>query len=113
MSVQKNIIIAPLNWGLGHATRCIPIINALVKSDFVPVIASDGSSLEFLKREFKDLDFIELPSYNISYGKNLKWSLFKKIPQRPLEKPWPPGFLKNPEDHDSFLTSSFYLSYLY
>jgi hypothetical protein len=25
----KTILIAPLNWGLGHATRCIPIIRAL------------------------------------------------------------------------------------
>ena len=27
--MKKNILIAPLNWGLGHATRCIPIIKAL------------------------------------------------------------------------------------
>lgn len=80
MSVQRKIIVAPLNWGLGHATRCVPIINALIKSDFSPVIASDGSSLEFLKKEFKDLEFIELPPYHISYGKNLKWSLLMKVP---------------------------------
>lgn len=28
---QKRVIIAPLAWGLGHATRCIPVVNALLK----------------------------------------------------------------------------------
>lgn len=26
-----NILIAPLNWGLGHATRCIPLIRKFQK----------------------------------------------------------------------------------
>ena len=78
---MKKIIIAPLNWGLGHATRCVPIIKELLKTNFLPIIASDGDALLFLRSEFPTLDFIVLPSYNISYGKNLKWNLFKKIPK--------------------------------
>ena len=39
--MKKNILIAPLNWGLGHATRCIPIIKALEENTFTPIIASD------------------------------------------------------------------------
>ncbi len=46
-----RILVAPLNWGLGHATRCIPIIKALIEHNFKPVIASDGSALELLKKE--------------------------------------------------------------
>jgi predicted glycosyltransferase len=45
-SSPKTILIAPLNWGLGHATRCIPIIQALQKNNFVPIIASDGIALD-------------------------------------------------------------------
>jgi hypothetical protein len=41
----KTILIAPLNWGLGHATRCIPIIRALLKNNYIPIIASDGIAL--------------------------------------------------------------------
>ena len=52
MKVKKNILIAPLNWGLGHATRCIPIIHALMESGFNPIIASDGDALGILKKEF-------------------------------------------------------------
>lgn len=77
---MKKIIIAPLNWGLGHATRCVPIINALIKNNFTPILASDGNALRFLQKEYPDLEFLELPSYHISYAKNVKWSLFLQLP---------------------------------
>lgn len=77
---MRKVIVAPLNWGLGHASRCIPVIKALQKEQLTPVIASDGAALELLHKEFPELESIELPSYKISYGKHLKWSLFKKIP---------------------------------
>ena len=77
---KKTILVAPLNWGLGHATRCIPIIKALLENDYTPIIATDGNALALLKREFPALKTLELPSYQIEYaknGKNLKWQLFK------------------------------------
>lgn len=79
--MSKKIIVAPLNWGLGHASRCVPIINALLSQNYIPVIASDGKSLEFLRQEFPDLETLQLPSYQISYGKNLKWDLIFQIPK--------------------------------
>lgn len=81
---QKSILITPLNWGIGHASRCIPIINALLKNNFTPILASDGSALQFLKKEFPDLTYYELPSYNIQYAKNglfLKLKLLFQIPK--------------------------------
>lgn len=79
-TTSKKIIIAPLNWGLGHATRCIPIINALLLENFIPIIASDGKALVFLQKEFPSLETIKLPSYHIKYGKNLKWNLLLQTP---------------------------------
>jgi uncharacterized protein (TIGR00661 family) len=82
--MKKKILVAPLNWGLGHATRCIPIINALLKNDFEPIIASDGASLELLKKEFPQLTCLELPGYNIKYSKKghfLKLKLLKDSPK--------------------------------
>jgi uncharacterized protein (TIGR00661 family) len=67
-----------LNWGIGHATRCIPIINQLLKLNFNPIIASDGDALLLLQKEFPFIKTIELPSYHIQYPKNgkfLKWKL--------------------------------------
>ena len=83
-SSSKTILIAPLNWGLGHATRCIPIIKALQENDFVPIIASDGIALELLRKEFPYLQTLELPSYQIEYaknGKNFKWKLLQNFPK--------------------------------
>jgi len=78
---MKKIIISPLNWGLGHATRCVPVINALIENGFTPIIASDGSALQFLQKEFPSLERIVLPSYNISYAKNVKFNLILKLPK--------------------------------
>jgi predicted glycosyltransferase len=74
--MEKNkILIAPLNWGLGHTTRCIPIINTLIKQGFTPLIASDGAALLLLQKEFPKLKSYKLPSYNITYPKNSKFFL--------------------------------------
>ncbi|QTD36221.1 glycosyltransferase [Polaribacter batillariae] len=78
---QKKIIVAPLNWGLGHASRCVPIINALLENNFTPIIASDGAALEFLQQEFPTLATLKLSSYKIKYGKNLKKNLFFQLPR--------------------------------
>ena len=98
-SEHKNILVAPLNWGLGHATRCIPIIQNLEKEGFRPIIASDGIALQLLKLEFPHLPFLELPSYSIKYpkkGKNFRWKMVSNLPnmilavakERKLVKKW-------------------------
>lgn len=84
MKGRKRILVAPLNWGLGHATRCIPIIRALLLHDFEVILASDGIALQLLKKEFPDLEALELPSYQIAYAKNaklFKWKLLKDSPK--------------------------------
>ncbi len=78
---MKKIIVAPLNWGLGHASRCVPIIRSLKTNKYTPVIAGDGDALRFLQKEFPELESIQLPSYNISYAKNLKRHLLFKVPK--------------------------------
>ena len=80
---MKRILVAPLNWGLGHATRCIPIINSLSKYGYEPILASDGFALDLLKKEFPQLTSFELPSYNIQYSKkanNFNLKLFLDAP---------------------------------
>ena len=78
---MKKIIVAPLNWGLGHAARCVTMIHFLLENNFTPILASDGKALDFLQKEFPELEVLELPSYNISYAKNLKTGLFFQIPK--------------------------------
>lgn len=81
---HKKILVAPLNWGLGHATRCIPIIKALIQSDFQPILAGDGASLKLLRQEFPKLTYYELPSTEIVYaekGAFLKYKLLYQAPK--------------------------------
>jgi len=81
---KKNILVAPLHWGLGHATRCIPIIHALLDSGYRVTLASDGAALALLKIEFPQLECLELPPYNIQYtrkGVFLKLKLLFTLPQ--------------------------------
>lgn len=82
--MKKRILVAPLNWGLGHATRSIPIIYELIKHGFEPVIASDGVALTLLQKEFPRLSSLELPSYNVTYakkGRHFKLKMIKDLPK--------------------------------
>ncbi|MBK8922116.1 MAG: glycosyltransferase [Saprospirales bacterium] len=64
---MKRVLVAPLNWGLGHATRCIPLIRELECLGAQVFLASDGVALHLLRAEFPHLTAFELPSYRIRY----------------------------------------------
>lgn len=65
-----KILICPLNWGLGHATRCVPIIKALTQQGHKVVIAADEGPLAFLQKEFPDMNFIKLPGFSPTYSRS-------------------------------------------
>jgi uncharacterized protein (TIGR00661 family) len=64
---SHRILVAPLHWGLGHVTRCIPIIQYLRAQGHEVILASDGDAKALLQLEFPDLLCIDLPAYQISY----------------------------------------------
>ena len=72
MKRKKTILIAPLDWGLGHASRCIPIIREIISLGHAVVIATDGRALEFLKAEFPQVKCIKLQGYHPVYPKDEK-----------------------------------------
>ncbi len=75
--LAKKILISPLDWGLGHATRCIPVIHELLSRNIEVIIAADGKPLELLKNEFPNLIFEVLPGYDVTYQN--KGSFFFKV----------------------------------
>lgn len=75
-----KVIITPLDWGLGHATRCVPVIRALMDKGHEVFVASSGSALILLKQEFPTLQFFELPSYNPIYSSK-SWLVGKLLSQ--------------------------------
>jgi hypothetical protein len=74
-----KVLVAPLDWGLGHATRCIPIIKELVKQGCTVIIAAGGAQKTLLQEEFPDLSFVEIPGFRIEYSKNRAFTLLKII----------------------------------
>jgi uncharacterized protein (TIGR00661 family) len=81
MQQKKRILVCPLDWGLGHATRCIPVIQLLLHKNTEVLIAGNGRSLALLKLEFPKLTFIDLPGYDIEYSNGfLPLKIFRSIP---------------------------------
>jgi len=80
---KKRILVAPLNWGIGHATRCIPIILELEKNNFEVIIATSGRSLELLSSEFPKIQFIKFEDYKINYSSSIPMAIniFLQIPK--------------------------------
>jgi hypothetical protein len=81
--VKKTILTAPLDWGLGHATRCIPIINELNKAGHQVIIAAEGQVKSLLQQEFPHHLFIPLPGYKVRYAKSSFWFSVKLLLQSP------------------------------
>jgi uncharacterized protein (TIGR00661 family) len=64
---MKRVLIAPLDWGLGHATRCMPVIRELLNRNIEVLMAGSGASLALLKMEFPALRSFEIPGYHPEY----------------------------------------------
>ena len=69
MLKNKRILFAIMGWGLGHATRCIPLIQSLQKDNQV-ILASNGISSKLLRQEFPKLTCIDYPDYVVKYPRN-------------------------------------------
>lgn len=68
--MKKTVVFGVLDWGLGHASRSIPLIDNLIERDVVVIIASSGYALAMLKMQYPELQFITLPSYRIKFTKS-------------------------------------------
>lgn len=64
---KKRILVAPLDWGLGHATRSIPVIRALLDRGCEVLLGSNSRPLALLRKEFPELETLELPPYDVRY----------------------------------------------
>lgn len=79
----KHVVVAVLDWGLGHASRCIPVIRALLHHQCQVTIAGSGPALQLLQIEFPALQTFALPAYNPVYpsGKAMVWRMATQLPK--------------------------------
>ena len=65
---KKRVLVAPLDWGLGHATRCIPLVRELLSRNADVILAADGRPYDLLKREFPSIPIVRLPGFAVRYS---------------------------------------------
>ena len=83
-TTRKRVLVAPLDWGLGHTTRCIPVIQELLHQNFTVLLAAEGNSANLLGKEFPSLTILSLKGYQIFYSKTqvfFKVKLFGQLPK--------------------------------
>jgi uncharacterized protein (TIGR00661 family) len=80
---MKRVFYTVLDWGLGHATRSVPIIKELQRQNFHVILGGSGESLQLLKNEFPGLHFYDLPAYNPRYpaGNRMVTMMVKQLPK--------------------------------
>lgn len=79
----KKVLVAPLDWGLGHATRCIPLIKALQSAGIEVLLAAERTQAHLLQTEFPELICLPLEGYRVAYTKQSFWLPFKMLQQVP------------------------------
>lgn len=80
----KRVLVAPLDWGLGHATRCIPLIRSLLDAGCEVLIGAEDRQAALLEEEFPQLIVLPLPGYRIIYpqnGKRLGIKIIRQLPK--------------------------------
>lgn len=65
-----NILIAPLNWGLGHASRCVPLIDRYLAQGARVTLGGDGQSLAWLRHRYPDLPYVDLAPLRLHYSRS-------------------------------------------
>ncbi len=76
-----KILVCPLNWGIGHGTRCVPLIQKFISENHEVVIGANGRTLAFLKGEFPNLEALEVPGYDIQYPTSKVFFMFLFLPR--------------------------------
>lgn len=80
---SANVLVSVLDWGLGHATRCISIISSLQKEGATVTIACSPNLKIIFEKEFTNISFLSIPGYNIKYSKHKNFIAFTLIRQIP------------------------------
>jgi len=68
---STKAFVCPLSWGLGHATRCIPIVEALLENKVEVILGGNGASGRLLQNRFPKLRFVDAPFHEIKIHRHL------------------------------------------
>lgn len=80
---KHKVLIVPLDWGLGHATRCIPIISALLNNGHEVLIGAENAQAILLEQAFPQLTIIPIKGYRVKYSKHRLFFALNLLAQLP------------------------------
>jgi uncharacterized protein (TIGR00661 family) len=80
---SKRILVSPLDWGLGHTSRCVPIIKELQAQYATVVVACNEHQKNYLQNEVSDAEYILLKGYEVKYAKSKLGLIIRLILQVP------------------------------
>lgn len=83
MSFPLKILIAPLDWGLGHTSRCLPLIAELRRQGHEVTAAASGVSAAVIRSNFPDIRMVGLPGYDVVYSRSRRGFKLKLLLQLP------------------------------
>lgn len=73
---NQKICIACLNWGMGHLSRCIPIINRLLNQNNIIFFAGNESQIKIIQTYFDHkVKYLSLEDYPFKFKGNGNFSL--------------------------------------
>ncbi len=80
---MSKYLVAPLNWGLGHASRCVPLIRRLMDEGHEVILGGDGESMTLLRRQFPKLRYTYLAPLQLRYSASHSqvWAMLKALPK--------------------------------
>lgn len=80
-----KIIYGVCSWGLGHATRSLPVMRRLIDEDNELTIISSGRSLNLLRNELgENIEYIEIPDYPMLLSENARQFMAKSVIYWPM-----------------------------
>lgn len=78
---SKTILFGALDWGLGHATRSMPLIDALISLGHTVILAGSGDAATLWRTNYPHLQQLSLAENEVVYGKNASWSALWQSPR--------------------------------
>jgi UDP:flavonoid glycosyltransferase YjiC (YdhE family) len=72
---DKTILLCPLDWGLGHAARCVPLIKQLLAQGNRVIVGCTAWQKEFLRGEVNGIEYTPLFGYEVRYSENISVGL--------------------------------------
>jgi predicted glycosyltransferase len=79
------VLVGVLDWGLGHASRVVPVVHRLTAHGATVVLASTGQALAFLRRALPGYDTVDLPQPGVRYH---RVGAMPALWLRALRQPW-------------------------